>query len=398
LDGLPSADRAFARAIASTTLRRLGQIRAILSELIERPPPRRAGAVPRILEIAAAQLLFMNAPDHAVVSTAMELADADAKARHFKPLANGTMRNIARRRDDLLARHGSASLNVPDWLRQRWISAFGQERVEAIAAAHLVEAPLDISVKSDAGLWADRLGGELLPTGSIRCRPKGRVDELPGYDEGAWWVQDAAAALPALLLGDVSGLEVLDLCAAPGGKAAELALAGARVTAVDIAPRRVDRMRRNLARLGLAASCIVADAKHFDPGRPFDAVLVDAPCSATGTIRRHPDVPWLKSGADIGALADVQRDLLASAVRLVRPGGTIVFATCSLEPEEGEAQAVSALSDLPLRPKPIAAGEIRGLVGEWLQDGHLRTLPFHAPGPAISGGIDGFFAARFVKA
>ena len=320
LDRLPPTDRALGRAIASTTLRRLGQIRAILGELIERPLPRRAGALPRILEIAAGQLLFMNAPDHAVVSTAMELADADAKARHFKPLANGTLRNLIRRRDELLARHGAASLNVPDWLRRRWTATYGEERVETIAAAHLVEAPLDISVKADAELWADRLDGELLPNGSIRSRPKGRVDDMPGYDEGAWWVQDAAATLPARLLGDVSGLDVLDLCAAPGGKAAELALAGANVTAVDIAPQRVDRMRQNLARIGLAADCVVADAARFDPGRTFDAVLVDAPCSATGTIRRHPDIPWLKSEADVTALAGIQRDLLASAVRLVRAG------------------------------------------------------------------------------
>jgi len=397
LAGLPPADRALARAIVATALRRRGQIAAILGALIERPLPKRAGALPRILETAAAQILFMEIPDHAAVSLALEMAEADAKARHFKPLANGVLRTLIRRREELLAAHGAPELNVPDWLWRRWRAAYGEDAA-AIAAAHLAEPPLDISVKRDADDWAERLGGVVLPTGTIRCRGKGRVEELAGYAEGAWWIQDAAAALPARLLGDVAGKSVLDLCAAPGGKTAELAAAGAKVTAVDISASRMRRLEGNLARLGLAAECVVADASAYAPGRQFDAVLVDAPCTATGTIRRHPDIPWLKRETDIAALAALQRRIFRNAVRLAAPGGTIVFATCSLEPEEGEAQAEWALAGLSLAARPVVAGETPGLRADWLRGGFLRTLPNHQPDPGVSGGMDGFFAARFVKA
>jgi 16S rRNA (cytosine967-C5)-methyltransferase len=398
LAGLPPADRSLARAIAATALRRHGQIRAVLGELIERPLPSRSGSLPHILEVAVAQILFMEVPDHAAVSVALATADADGKARHFKPLANGVLRTLIRRRDELLAKHGASRLNVPDWLWRRWSAAYGEAGATAIAEAHLSEAPLDLSVKADAVSWAQRLGGELLPTGTVRCPAKGRVEDLPGYAEGAWWVQDAAAALPSRLLGNVAGKTVLDLCAAPGGKTAELAAAGARVTAVDISPARMRRLADNLRRLRLEAECITADARTFDPGRVYDAILLDAPCSSTGTIRRHPDIPWLKQESDIAKLAKLQRTLLAKAASLTRPGGMVVFATCSLEPEEGEAQADWAVATLPLQSAPIKAGEIVGLEDAWLSGGRLRTLPNFQPGPEVSGGMDGFFAARLVKA
>jgi 16S rRNA (cytosine967-C5)-methyltransferase len=327
----------------------------------------------------------------------MALADGDSEAHHFKPLANGVLRNLIRRRDELLAAHHAARTNVPDWLWRRWVAIYGEATALDIAAAHLTEPPLDVSVKADAEMWAERLGGEVLATGTVRCRAKGRIEELPGFADGAWWVQDAAAALPARLFGDVGGKRVLDLCAAPGGKTAELAAAGALVTAVDISAARVKRLEANLARLRLEAECITADALSFDPGRTFDAVLIDAPCTATGTIRRHPDIPWLKREADIAALADVQHRLLAKAASLARPGGVVVFATCSLEPEEGEEQAAAVLSESPLTPQPISAGEIAGFASEWLNDGWLRTLPFYRPDPGANGGMDGFFAARFVN-
>jgi 16S rRNA (cytosine967-C5)-methyltransferase len=397
LDGLPPADRALARAIVGAALRRHGQIEVILGELIERALPRRSGHLRRILEIAAAQLLFMDVPDHAAVSTAMALADADSEAHHFKPLLNGVLRNLARRRDELLAAHSVAKLNVPDWLWQRWVAAYGEAVAAEIAAAHLAEPPLDLSVKADAETWAERLGGRVLTTGTVRCRAKGRIEDLPGFAEGAWWVQDAAAALPARLLGEVAGKHVLDLCAAPGGKTAQLAAAGAVVTAVDISPARIDRLRTNLARLRLEAACIAADALSFDPGETFDAVLLDAPCSATGTIRRHPDIPWLKRDSDIAALADLQRRLLAKAGSLAHPDGTIVFATCSLEPEEGEALAAAIPGELALTPQPIAAGDVPGLSPRWLTNGWLRTLPCYRPDSGVGDGMDGFFAGRFVK-
>ncbi len=395
LADLQPQGRALARAIVSTALRRHGQIEAAFGVLIERKLPRRAGALSRVLEIAATQLLFMEVPDHAAVSLALKMADADAKARHFKPLANGVLRTLIRRRDEILADQDAARLNTPGWLWDRWVDAYGSETTRAIAEAHLDEPSLDLTIKADPAVWADRLGGVVLPTGTVRLQGKGRVEARPGYDEGAWWVQDAAAALPARLLGDVAGKTVLDLCAAPGGKTVQLANAGALVTAVDISAERVGRLEANLKRLGLRAESVVADALAYDPGKSFDAILVDAPCTATGTVRRHPDIPWLKQEADIAKFSRLQRLMIEKAAKLTRPGGTVLFATCSLQPEEGEGQALAALAGLPLTPWPIEAGEVGGLRGDWIDDGWLRTLPCHRPAEDVGGGLDGFFAARF---
>ena len=395
LADLQPQGRALARAIVSTALRRHGQIEAAFGVLIERKLPRRAGALSRVLEIAATQLLFMEVPDHAAVSLALKMADADAKARHFKPLANGVLRTLIRWRDEILADQDAARLNTPGWLWDRWVDAYGSETTRAIAEAHLDEPSLDLTIKADPAVWADRLGGVVLPTGTVRLQGKGRVEARPGYDEGAWWVQDAAAALPARLLGDVAGKTVLDLCAAPGGKTVQLANAGALVTAVDISAERVGRLEANLKRLGLRAESVVADALAYDPGKSFDAILVDAPCTATGTVRRHPDIPWLKQEADIAKFSRLQRLMIEKAAKLTRPGGTVLFATCSLQPEEGEGQALAALAGLPLTPWPIEAGEVGGLRGDWIDNGWLRTLPCHRPAEDVGGGLDGFFAARF---
>ena len=395
LADLQPQGRALARAIVSTALRRHGQIEAAFGVLIERKLPRRAGALSRVLEIAATQLLFMEVPDHAAVSLALKMADADAKARHFKPLANGVLRTLIRRRDEILADQDAARLNTPGWLWDRWVDAYGSETTRAIAEAHLDEPSLDLTIKTDPAVWADRLGGVVLPTGTVRLQGKGRVEARPGYDEGAWWVQDAAAALPVRLLGDVAGKTVLDLCAAPGGKTVQLANAGALVTAVDISAERVGRLEANVKRLGLRAESVVVDALAYDPGKSFDAILVDAPCTATGTVRRHPDIPWLKQEADIAKFSRLQRLMIEKAAKLTRPGGTVLFATCSLQPEEGEGQALAALAGLPLTPWPIEAGEVGGLRGDWIDDGWLRTLPCHRPAEDVGGGLDGFFAARF---
>jgi 16S rRNA (cytosine967-C5)-methyltransferase len=287
-------------------------------------------------------------------------------------------------------------VNTPDWLWDRWVTHWGKGRAYRIAAANLVEPPLDLTVKSDPKAWAERLSGRVLPTGSVRLLPGGRVEQLAGYDEGAWWVQDAAAALPARLLGEVAGKRVADLCAAPGGKTAQLALAGAAVTAVDVAEARVKRMTANLARVGLAAVPVVADATTWRPGERFDAILLDAPCSSTGTIRRHPDIPYVKSAKDIEALAGLQARLLDNAASLLKPGGRLVYATCSLEPEEGEAQIANLLTRNPaLELEPIAPEEVCGQT-EWVQaPGVLRTFPFQLDlGAPEWSGMDGFFAAR----
>jgi 16S rRNA (cytosine967-C5)-methyltransferase len=256
-------------------------------------------------------------------------------------------------------------------------------------------------VKSDAAQWASRLHGETLPTGTVRTLLQGSVTMLPGFTEGQWWVQDAAAALPARLFGDVGGRTIVDLCAAPGGKTAQLAQAGARVTAVDRSPARMARLRDNLARLSLQADDVVTDGAEW-PGQDnggFDGVLVDAPCTSTGTIRRHPDVAWLRQEADIAALTALQKRLLQRAVALLKPGGTLVYCTCSLEPEEGE-QAIASLlaAESGMRRVPVEADEVAGLSEIVTADGDLRTLPCHLPhaDPRL-GGLDGFYAARLVK-
>ncbi|MET0220893.1 MAG: RsmB/NOP family class I SAM-dependent RNA methyltransferase, partial [Tardiphaga sp.] len=267
-----------------------------------------------------------------------------------------------------------------------------------IATALSHEPSLDLTVKSDAAAWATRLHGEVLPTGSVRTLLQGSVTMLPGFSDGQWWVQDAAAALPARLFGDIQGKRIVDLCAAPGGKTAQLVHGGAAVTAIDRSPNRVARLRENLARLSLQAETVVADGTEF-AGEGFDGVLLDAPCSSTGTIRRHPDVAWLKQDADIAMLTALQRRLLQKAGAMLKPGGILVYCTCSLEPEEGE-QAVGALlaEDSSLKRMPVDAGEVAGLTEIVTADGDLRTLPSHLPhaDPRL-GGLDGFYAARLVK-
>ncbi|HWZ09818.1 MAG TPA: RsmB/NOP family class I SAM-dependent RNA methyltransferase, partial [Xanthobacteraceae bacterium] len=282
-------------------------------------------------------------------------------------------------------------------------AAYGSETAQAIAAAHAHEPALDLTVRNDPAHWAAVLGGRVLPTGSVRALVHGPVSGLPGFHEGAWWVQDAAAALPARLFGDVAGKCVADLCAAPGGKTAQLAAAGARVVAVDRAQSRIDRVRINLKRIGLAADIVTADILNPDltqwPATAFDAILLDAPCSSTGTIRRHPDVPWRKQPDDIATLAAMQRAMLGRAAELLRPGGLLVYSTCSLEPEEGIEIVTDFLArDSRFRRRPIAADEINGIEAFLTPAGDLRTLPcgLADPDPRMAG-LDGFFAARLER-
>jgi 16S rRNA (cytosine967-C5)-methyltransferase len=397
---LEARDRALVRAILGAALRHRGEIEAALAERLDRPLPPNSGALAAILQVAAAQMLFLDVPDHAAVHLAVAHATGDRQAHRARGLVNGVLRRLARDRDIILARPNAARLNTPDWLFARWSRAYGTETATVIAASHLEQPSLDISVKADAAAWADRLGGLLLPTGSIRLAEPHRVFGLPGYAEGAWWVQDAAAALPARLLGNVAGKRVADLCAAPGGKTAGLANAGADVTAVDISESRLKRLAANLERLGLSAQLEAADLLEWTPGRNFDAVLLDAPCTATGTIRRHPDIAWLKRPEDIPALSALQAKMLNRAASLVAPGGGLVFSTCSLEPEEGEAHVGPFLARHPgFALEPVAPAEIAGLARLLTPQGALRTLPCHNfdAGPAMSG-MDGFFAARFRRA
>ncbi len=396
--GLEPRDRRFVRALVAMTLRRQGEIDTALRKLIAKRPPAASGRLGRIMEIAAAQLLFMSVPDHAVVSVALDQLDADKDARHFKGLANAVLRRMAREKETILDGIDAPRRETPDWLWDRWTKAYGEPNARLIATAHLEEAGLDLTVKSNPALWAERLGGVVLPTGSVRLAPSGPIDELAGFGEGEWWVQDAAAALPARLLGDVSGKRVLDLCAAPGGKTAQLAAAGAKVTALDISAGRLERLAGNLKRLGLTAETVAADALDWTPAEAFDAVLLDAPCSATGTIRRHPDIARLKEPEDVDTLAKLQTRMIEKAVGFLKPGGTLVYCTCSLEAEEGERQFSGALYRHDLTLLPIAAAEVGGLSEILRPDGTVRTLPCHLPSetPRMSG-LDGFFIGRCQK-
>jgi 16S rRNA (cytosine967-C5)-methyltransferase len=398
LGALADRDRALVRAIVAVVLRRLGTLRYSISGLLERGVPPEAPQIESLLLIGAAQILFLDVPDHAAVDLSVRLAQADRQAKRYSGLVNAVLRRLTRDGAARLAALDTVMLDTPDWLLRRWIANYGEATARAIAAAHAHEPALDLTVKSDPEAWAAKLNGRALPTGTVRTVVSGSISQLEGFDDGAWWVQDAAAALPARLLGGVGGKTVADLCAAPGGKTAQLVQAGAQVTAVDRSEPRLARLRQNLTRLKLDAETVVADATLWQAG-PFDAVLLDAPCSSTGTIRRHPDIPWLKAETDLVKLAALQTRLLDQAATLVKPGGTLVYCTCSLEPEEGEEQIKALLGrNSQLRRHPIGADEVGGIAELLSPDGDLRTLPCHLPDPdPRMAGLDGFYAARIIR-
>jgi 16S rRNA (cytosine967-C5)-methyltransferase len=366
-------DRAFARNLVSTTLRRLGQIDSLIGHCLEKPLTKSSHRSHDILRLGICQLLFLGTADHAAVSSSVELAGQSGQA-HAKKLVNAILRRIGRERINMLANQDESRLNVPDWLWHSWCKAYGETVARAISLAHRKEALLDLSVKSNPNFWAEKLDGLALPNGTVRLNKSRNITELEGFDTGEWWVQDTAARAAVQLLGNVCGKRVLDLCAAPGGKTAYLANAGAVVTAVDRSDRRLTRLNENLDRLKLSAKVITADVVDWRPKQKADAVLLDAPCSATGTIRKHPEVAWLKSEADITKLANLQTRLLDAAVEMVVPGGLILFATCSLQTEEGPDQIDSLIS---------RNGSIKKL-------DVLRCLPSDQ---ADLGGQDGFFTA-----
>lgn len=386
-NALEGRDRAFARALTTAGLRRLGGINAVLSEFLARPLPDDATHARALLHLGAAQLLVLGTPAHAAVGETVETANHMREARGFAKLMNAVLRKVASNGrailDDL-----PPGADLPQWLYTRWRATYG-EAAPRIAEALLHEPPLDLTVKQDAASWAERLFGVVTPIGSVRLGEHPPIDSLPGFNEGAWWVQDAAAALPAKLLGDVRGKRVLDLCAAPGGKTLQLAAAGARVTAVDKSEARLKRLKENLARTKLEAEVICADALEFS-AEPFDAVLLDSPCTSTGTLRRHPDVAWLRRPTDVRALADLQAQLIEAAAKLLKPGAPLVYAVCSLEPEEGPGVVAEVLRQgwrrAPLKDE-IPAEFITA-------DGDMRTHPGHWP---EIGGLDGFYAARLLR-
>lgn len=400
---LPARDRALARLLAATVLRHHGRLSTVVNRFLERALPREARRAELILLSAAAQLLLLGTPGHAAIYLAVEQAQRDPKAERYNKLANAVLRKVDAQGPAILKSLDVVKSDMPEWLLARWSRNYGSGTAHKIAEASLGEAALDLTPRtpSEAATWAERLKGTVLPTGSIRLDEHAAVDELPGFVEGAWWVQDAAAGLPARLLGDVAGKRVADLCAAPGGKTAQLASLGARVTAVDHSAPRLTRLEANMKRLGFTdrVSSVQADILDWQAFEPFDAVLLDAPCTATGTIRRHPDLLHLKTVADIERLAKLQARFLAAAAAMVAQGGTIVYCTCSLEPEEGEQQIAAFLDSNPSFARaPIMAGDVCD-VAEWVTPlGDLRTLPHQMQvAPPFKSGMDGFYAARLMR-
>lgn len=398
LSSLPIRDRAFARMLAATTLRRLGQIDDLIIRATDRTEPPSPPLLHHLLRIGTAQLMFMDVPDYAVVDTSVRLADSASLGRQ-KGFVNAVLRRIAKEGRGQIAKQDEGRLNTPGWIMEQWILDYTLRTAAEIAQANLSEAPLDISIKdpSMAEYWAGTLQASILPTGTLRRASGGLVQDLPGFDDGMWWIQDAAAAIPAKLFGDIDGQDVVDLCAAPGGKTAQLAAAGANVLAIDRSVKRLKRLQDNINRLRLQnhVRTEAADASVWRPKDPVSHILLDAPCSATGTVRRNPDVLHLKARHDLDSLIAVQARLLDQAVASLAPGGTLVYCTCSLQKAEGEAQIARLLdSGAPVRRKPVQASEIGGMETLLTADGDIRVLPFHM---AMHGGMDGFYIARLVK-
>lgn len=394
---LEMRDRGLVRAILTTSLRFRRTIQALIDKRLERPLPANAHTLNHILHVAAAQILFLDIPDSAAVDLAVTQAKEDPRTRRFSALVNAVLREISRRKERALPAALAQTTDAPDWFAQRLHAAYGEAQTEEILAAHRLEAAIDLTVKSDPDGWAERLGGVVLPTGSVRLpRFDGPLTALPGFEDGEWWVQDAAAAIPAQLFGDIRGLNVADLCAAPGGKTAQLIHAGACVTALELSPNRAKRLAANLDRLKLQAQIVTGNLFEYHPDTLFDAVLLDAPCSSTGTVRRHPDVPWTKGPEDVEKLAALQARMLAHAAKLVKPGGVIVFSNCSLDPLEGEDLLRDFLATTPqVILEPVRQGELSCCDPFLNQDGTVRTTPagLKLETPSLSG-LDGFFAAR----
>jgi len=391
---LGPSDRAFAQLLVKTVLRRMGQIDAILNQFLEHPLSPKSSRIMHTLRLGVAQLIWLETPPHAAVHSAVEMTK-QLKMDKFSGLVNAVLKRIAREGRPLADGQDAAKLNTPGWLWQSWEKAYGAEVTRRIADIHLTEPPLDITVKSGPAAWAETLGGVVLPMGSVRLRETRNITQLKGFNEGYWWVQDMAATIPARLLGDVHDKRVIDLCAAPGGKTAQLASAGAKVSAVDRSKERIAMLKTNVHRLKLQAEYVTTDASKWLPAFAPDAILLDAPCSATGTLRRHPDVAWHRKPEDIARLRETQAVMLRHALAILKPGGTLVYAVCSLQPEEGEQQIqqlINERKDVSLLP--IRAAEF-GLPAECVTPkGEIRTLPCHL---SELGGMDGFYAARLKK-
>lgn len=397
---LNQRDRAFVRMLVTTVVRRLGQIDDLIRKSLLRPDqPINPPVLEFILRMGVAQLIFMNVPDHAAVNTSVLLVENEGHGR-MKGFINALLRRIAAEGKEWTTRQDIARLNTPEWLLKIWIADYGLKGALDIAVANAQEAPLDITLKqqSEVAHWAETLGAEVLPTGSLRLHNAKMVQDLPGFTDGMWWVQDAAAAIPAKLFGSMlGGQSVVDLCAAPGGKTAQLASFDADVIAVDRSAKRLQRLQENMKRLRLShlVRTEVADAAVWRGREPVPYILLDAPCSATGTVRRNPDVIWMKTRADISSLVELQARLLENAIKILAPGGILVYCTCSLQKEEGEHQIEKILAKYDnIERVPIQAQEVGGFSDIVTPRGDVRILPYHL---AASGGMDGFYICRLRK-
>lgn len=392
---LGDSDRALVRAVLNSALRHLPRIETAISSLLDAPLPEGARALHHVLVVGAAQMLYLDVPDHSAVDLAVEQANRDPRNRRFAKLVNAILRRIGREKQVILEQ-GASVPAMPVWFLSRLEAAYGADAALKISNTQLEPAAIDLTVKSDAEGWAKRLNGVVLPTGGVRLAAfEGSIPSLEGFEDGEWWVQDAAASIPAKLFGSLAGKRVVDLCAAPGGKTAQLVLAGGKVTALDQSANRLKRLSGNLARLGLEAETVVADMSQYQPEELFDAALLDAPCSSTGTTRRHPDVLWTKGPEDIAKLAALQERLLRHALTLVKPGGLIVFSNCSLDPEEGEDLVARLLADKNnVERVPIEPSDWPGLEAAISPLGAFRTTPdMLSLADGFASGLDGFYAA-----
>ncbi len=403
---LEGPDRGFARAIAGAALRALGRIDWALGGMLDRPLDDIEPEVRALLRAGCAQLWMLGVADHAAVSATVEAAGRWHEARRGGGLVNAVLRRAAREAE---AFHAAPATAVwPDWMAAKLKSALGAERAEAMAALQLEEPPIDLTLKpgEDAAAWADRLGGRVLPGGSIRLENGAGLLGLPGYAEGAWWVQDVAAALPARLMGDVAGRRVADLCAAPGGKAMQLAAMGAKLTAVDVSAQRIVRLKENAARAGLVMEIVEQDARTWRPAEPLDGVLLDAPCSALGILRRHPEGVWRRDPKDLARFPAVQAKLVEAAAEMLRPGGRLVYSVCTPAPEEGADVIAAALASGRWRRVKIEAGEVPGFEAALTDDGEVMSAPVARGADASASGeivaepmkSDVFYIARLERA
>ncbi len=391
---LNPSDRAFAQLLVKIVLRRIGQIDELIGKFLEHPLNSKTSRIMHILRLGIVQLMWLDTPPHAAVHSSVEMTK-QIKLEKFSGLVNAVLKRVAKEGREIIDQQDAAKLNTPKWLWDSWEKSYGAAITRKIADMHLVEPPLDVTVKSDPDYWAQQLGGVVLPIGSVRLRSAKNITHMKGFAEGNWWVQDMAATIPARLLGDVKDKRVIDLCAAPGGKTAQLASAGAKVSAVDRSKERITMLKTNVHRLKLQAEYITTDASNWLPTFAPDAILLDAPCSATGTLRRHPDVAWHRRPEDIARLAETQHKLLQHALNILKPGGTLVYAVCSLQPEEGEQQITNILAERKdISLVPVAPASLGGLTECITARGEVRTFPFHL---AELDGMDGFYSAILHK-